>query len=380
MRILYTTTIGLTMGFFKELIRELTLDGHVVDIACNETEYKVPGCYSEWGCHIYPVSWDRSPKSKGNIKAIKEVKKIVSENHYDIVHCHTPIAAACTRIACRKMRSTQDLKVIYTAHGFHFYKGAPLSNWILYYPIEKLCSYWTDILVTINQEDYAFAKRRMKAKKIVYVPGVGVDIQKFSSAVVDKETKRAEIGVPADSVLLFSVGELNKNKNHEIVIRAIAELNRSDIHYIIAGKGDLYDFLEDLAHKLNIPDKIHLLGYRTDIAELNKISDIFVFPSVREGLPVAAIEGMASGLAFIASDNRGIRDLATNNVNAIICEHSSQNQFAKAIERLTLDENLRTSMGKRNAEIAKKFDTSRVLEQMSAVYFARKNNVSEEEI
>jgi len=179
---------------------------------------------------------------------------------------------------------------------------------------------------------------------------------------------------------LFSVGELNKNKNHEIVIRAIAELNRSDIHYIIAGKGDLYDFLEDLAHKLNIPDKIHLLGYRTDIAELNKISDIFVFPSVREGLPVAAIEGMASGLAFIASDNRGIRDLATNNVNAIICEHSSQNQFAKAIERLTLDENLRTSMGKRNAEIAKKFDTSRVLEQMSAVYFARKNNVSEEEI
>ena len=185
MKILYVTTIGITMTFFKQLIRELLDDGHTVDIICNEDNEKVPACYREWNCNIYHHSCSRFPLSKGNLQAISQIKNLVSENQYDIVHCHTPIAAMCTRVACKKLRK-EGLKVIYTAHGFHFYKGAPMLNWLVYYPIEKICSFWTDVLITINQEDYELAKHKMRAKKVEYVSGVGIDVDKFKNTIVDK--------------------------------------------------------------------------------------------------------------------------------------------------------------------------------------------------
>ena len=155
MKILYVTTIGNTMGFFTSIVEELLKAEHTVDVATNLNIGKLPDCYREWGCKIYPISCTRSPFNKGTIAAIKEIRKIVREGDYDIVHCHTPIAAMCTRLACRKLRKN-GLKVFYTAHGFHFYKGAPLKNWLLYYPIECLCAHWTDTLITINREDHAF--------------------------------------------------------------------------------------------------------------------------------------------------------------------------------------------------------------------------------
>lgn len=159
------------MGFFKNFIKELLEDGHTVDIATNETTSKVPDCYREWGCQIYQISCTRSPFNKGNIDAIRQIRKIAADGSYGIVHCHTPIAAMCTRLACRKLRKS-GLKVFYTAHGFHFYKGAPLKNWLVYYPIEWLCAHWTDVLITINKEDFELAKKKMKAKRVEYVPGV----------------------------------------------------------------------------------------------------------------------------------------------------------------------------------------------------------------
>ena len=163
MKILYVTTIGSTMNFFKSFIGELISEGHTVDIACNNSKSPVPEIYSDWGCNIYPISCTRSPMNKGTVKAISELKKIVAENKYDIVHCHTPIAAMCTRLACKDLRKN-GVRVIYTAHGFHFYNGAPKKNWLMYYPVEKICAKYTDTLITINKEDYEFAKKKMKAK------------------------------------------------------------------------------------------------------------------------------------------------------------------------------------------------------------------------
>lgn len=308
MKILYVTTVGMTMNFFKALVGELIKEGHAVDIACNEDEYKVDDFYRESGCKIYQIDCSRSPLSKGNLKAVKELKKIVSENHYDIVHCHTPIAGVCARLACKNFRKN-GLKVIYTAHGFHFYQGAPLKNWLVYYPIEKYCSRFTDVLITINQEDYALAKKKMKAKKTEYVPGVGIDVDKFRNTVVDRTAKRKELGIPENAFLLLSVGELNANKNHQIVIRALAQLNDSNIHYMIAGKGDLHDELIDLANRLGVAEQVHLLGYRNDVAELYKTADVYCLPSIREGLNVSVMEAMASGLPVICSCIRGNTDL-----------------------------------------------------------------------
>lgn len=353
MKILYVTTIGLTMTFFKQLIRELLDEGHTVDIMCNENDKKVPGCYREWNCKVYHHSCSRSPLSLGNLKAIKQIEKIVNEKKYEVVHCHTPVAAMCTRVACKGLRK-QGVKIMYTAHGFHFYKGAPMLNWLIFYPIEKICSYWTDVLITINQEDYNLAKRKMKADKVEYVPGVGIDVGKFKNTVVDRAIKRQELEIPKNAFLLISVGELNENKNHQIVIKAIAKLHNENVHYMIAGEGELKPYLENLARKLKVEKKIHFLGFRDDVEKLYKTSDAIVFPSIREGLGLAAIEGMAAGLPLICAKNRGTLSYAQNEWNAIVCNNIDE--YVYAIKALYSDPFFRKKLKNNGEETAKKYD------------------------
>ena len=308
MRILYVTTIGSTMNFFKSLVLDLIKDGNVVDIATNESESEVPDCYRKWGCKVFPITTSRSPFSLGNVKAIGQIKRIAK--NYNIVHCHTPLAGMATRLACKKMRKKQNLKVMYTAHGFHFYEGAPKKNWLLYYPIEKICSRWTDVLITINNEDFELAKKRMLANQIKYVPGVGIDIEKYKDIRVDRTEKRKELDVSDKDFLLLSVGELNCNKNHKAIIKAIHELNNSNMCYMIAGEGPNKFELESLARQLNV--RVFLLGYRTDVSELYKIADLFVHPSMREGLPVSVMEAIASKINVCCSNIRGCKDLVKN--------------------------------------------------------------------
>ena len=311
MKILYITTIGGTMTFFKTIIKDLIEEGNTVDIATNEVISPVQDEYKQWGCKVFHMDWSRLPLDRGNHKAINQLKSVVVNGNYDIVHCHTPIAAAITRYACKNLRRN-GLKVIYTAHGFHFYHGAPLRNWIIYYSIEKICAHWTDVLITINVEDFERAKRKLKAKRIEYVPGVGINVEKFKYTVVDKAAKRKEIGVPEDAYVILSVGELNENKNHQIVIKALGEIADSNIHYIIAGSGNQEDHLKRLAKEKNV--NLHLLGYRSDVAELYKIADLYIHPSFREGLCVSIMEAAASGVPVACSRIRGNVDIIDSNL------------------------------------------------------------------
>ena len=279
-------------------------------------------------CH--QIDFSRSPLSRATVKAYKQIRNVIETGKYSIVHCHTPVAAMCTRLACRKARK-QGTKVFYTAHGFHFYKGAPLKNWLLYYPVEKYCARLTDVLITINKEDYALAQKKLKAKRVEYVPGVGVDLTKFGQVTVEKAEKRKELGVPEDAILLLSVGELNKNKNHETVIRAVAELPETNVYYFIAGKGDLREHLQSVIDEAGLTERVKLLGYRSDVAELYRAADVCVFPSHREGLGLAAIEGMACGLPLLVSDNRGTREFCVDGVNGFICSPLDVDAFTGAL-------------------------------------------------
>jgi glycosyltransferase involved in cell wall biosynthesis len=306
MKILYVTTIGGTMNFFIDLIRDLISSSHTVDIATNEDSSRVPNCYHEMGCKVFQISTSRSPFSAGNLRAIIQIKKIAKD--YDIIHCHTPLAGMATRIGCRGLRK-KGKKVIYTAHGFHFYSGCPLKNWLIYFPIERLCSRWTDTLITINQEDYERAKKVLKAKRIEYVPGVGINTRRFRNASIDKAQKRIELGVPVNARMLLSVGELNENKNHQVVIKAISIINDKDLHYVIAGEGKKENFLKSLAKSLGVQNNVHFLGFRRDVEELYKCADLYVLPSIREGLNVSIMEAMSSGLPCIASNIRGNTDM-----------------------------------------------------------------------
>ncbi len=364
MKILYVTTIGLTMIFFKSFVKELIDKGNIVEIATNESDIPVPECYREWGCKVHQISCSRSPLNKSSLTAIKEIKALVESNKYDIVHCHTPVAAMCTRLACRKARKN-GTKVIYTAHGFHFYKGAPLLNWLIYYPVEKICSYFTDNLITMNKEDFALAKKKMKAKKVEYVPGVGIDLSRFQNVQVDRSAKRKEIGVPEDATVLLSVGELNENKNHEIIIRAIAQLNNPNIHYAIAGKGDKESYLSELAGELGISEQVHLLGYRTDVAELYKTADIYTLPSIREGLNVSLMEAMASGLPCAVANIRGNTDLIDNN-GGILFDPCSVENCKEALSSLLKSDLVK--IGEYNAEKIKLFSVDGINKILSEMY------------
>lgn len=364
MKILYVTTVGQTMGFFTAFITELVQQGHAVDIACSGIE-SVPRQYTELGCKIFRLSCARSPFKFGNLLAIKEIKRIVESGKYNIVHCHTPVAAALTRIACKTLRQ-KGLKIIYTAHGFHFYKGAPLLNWLSYYPIERFLARFTDVLITINNEDHEIAQT-FKAKKVVYVPGVGLNTQKFNTVVAHRKTKHEELGINVEDIVFVSVGELIKRKNHEVAIRALAHTSQKDFVYFICGIGPFEPYLRSLIIKLGMEEKIILLGYRTDIPEIMAASDIFLFPSLQEGLPVALMEAMASGLPVVCSNIRGNSDLIENEKGGYLAAPSEQG-FRTAIAMLINNRSRWKEMGEFNKRIIRNFDVGIINMQIREIY------------
>lgn len=304
----------------------------------------------------------------GIIRSYKAVKKLCDENKYSLLHCHSPIGGVVARFGAKKARKKFGTRVIYTAHGFHFFKGAPIANWLTLFPVEWVCSFITDVLMTVNKEDHERAIRLMNAKKIVYIPGVGIDTVKINNVKADRTKKRKEIGIPADCIAVFTVGELNENKNQEVIVKALGKLDRKDIHFVICGQGVNRDYLTDLADRYGIKDKVHFMGYRTDVIEIGKVCDIFVFPSKREGLGLAALEAMAEGLPLVTSNVHGIVDYSVNGVSGYNCAPNDVDGFSEAIVKLADDKELRERMGKANIESVKRFDTKEVMKVMREIY------------
>lgn len=358
--------------FNMQNIQLLLDNGYHVDVACNCKEgntisdERIRNLIDRLAAKDVPTIHVPIPRKISDVNGIKmslsQVKKMCDENQYNLLHCHSPIGSVVARLAARDARK-KGTKVIYTAHGFHFYKGAPKKNWIMFYPIEKICSTFTDVLITINKEDYEFAKKYMNTKRIEYIPGVGIDTKNFILEDFDKATKRRELGIADADFMIISVGELNENKNQEVVIRAIAKMKRDNIHYFIAGKGDKEQYLIDLARKLGV--NLHLLGYRTDIVELLNTADLYVFPSKREGLSVALMEAMAAGLPCVASKIRGNVDLIDEGKGGYLFESTDVDGFVKGIKSYV------KSMGSYNQTKIKDFDVDYVINKTKQIYFDR---------
>ena len=365
MKILYVATISRTIhAFLVPHIEMLVQKGHQVDVACNMVT-DPDDRLLKLGCRYFNLAFQRSPLSTKNFTACRALKKLVSAEHYDLVHTHTPVASACVRLACGNLH---DVKVFYTAHGFHFYTGAPLKNWLLYYPVERLLARYTDLMITINNEDYERARKSLKAKKIVQIPGVGLDTDRVTGTHIDKTVKRAELNIPAADTVLLSVGELNGNKNHGTVIRALARLRDSSLTYVICGRGAEADRLIRLINRLRLADKVKLLGYRTDVLEMYQLADLFVHPSFREGLPVSLLEAMASGLPCVVSGIRGNSDLIDDGRGGFLCRPDDVDGFAAAIRRIAADRGASADMGRHNAEAVRRYDLASVLSEISKLY------------
>lgn len=327
MRALMTATVPSMIGQFNMKNIELLLNlGYEVDVACNFNNHSVwseekiiqfKNKLSMMNVNLYHIDFERSiNKIFKHIKSYKEIKFLMNNRQYNIIHTHTPISSFITRIAFKKSNIYNHCKMIYTAHGFHFFKGNTLIKNFIFKSLEKTAAKYTDILITINREDYQ-AGKKFKLRKdgiVEYIPGVGIDLDIIEKVIGDKKSLCNELNIPIDSILLLSVGELNKNKNHKIVLSCLSELP-NNVHYLICGAGPLKQQYENSAKIMGIEKRLHLLGYREDIIKIMKSCDLFIFPSKREGLSVSLLEASACGLPCIASNIRGNVDIiqALNN-------------------------------------------------------------------
>lgn len=318
----------------------------------------------------YNLPFARKPLKVQNYKVYRELKTIIEENQYEIVHCHTPVGGVLARLASRKERKN-GTKVIYTAHGFHFFKGAPLINWLIYYPIEKIMSRYTDTIITINQEDYELAKKKFKkSKTIELVHGVGLDLSRFDINIKQEELDnlRQEFGIADEDIVLGYVAELNKNKNQILIIKAIEQLVKQNKNYklILIGDGVNKEELELYVKENKLENNIKLIGRRNDVPKLLKIIDIYVASSLREGLPVNILEALYMGLPVVALDNRGHREAAKYTENIKICSENDENLLATIIKDIEVS--CKSDRQDKSREDIKNFMLDNVLKEMKRIY------------
>lgn len=368
--LLITTISGFVPQFEMNSVHLLQENGYEVHYATNYNYVfygKDNSRLDGTGIIRHQIDFARSPYSKQTYIAYRQLDKLMSENEFSVIHCHTPMAGILARLVGNKHHVP---KIFYTAHGFHFYKGAATVNWLVYYTAEKIMAKYTDALLTINKEDYKNAQRftLKRGGHVYYIAGAGIDIKKFENIEVDRRLKRQELGLRDDEFVILSVGELNKNKNHEIVIRGLATIKHDKIRYIICGEGDYKEQLENLITELNLEKNVKLLGYRSDIPNIEQIADIFAFPSFREGLPVSLMEAMASGLPVIASKIRGNVDLVKDGINGYLVEPNDVCVWGEKIQYLKDNNSEQKIMRKNNQNDMKKYDKNVVKKQLYSIY------------
>lgn len=305
---------------YLELFKQKGWETHV---ATNGKE-KIPFCD-----HKHTICMERSPFKLNNLKAIKQMKKLLEKEHFDIIHCHTPMGSVVARLATKKARKN-GTRVIYTAHGFHFYTGAPLINWLLFYPVEWYLAKYTDTLITINHEDYNRAKKKFSKRchDIQYVPGVGIDPKKFDFKMTKKEKHelRASLGLKDDDFVMIFPAELSKRKNQMWLIKTLEPLlkEHEEMHLLLPGRDSLNGKCQKLAEKLSLERQVHFLGFRNDIPKLLKISDLAVSSAKQEGLPVNILEAQFSGMIALACSCRGCIDLLNGEKSGLVKQGDSE--------------------------------------------------------
>lgn len=376
--LIYASVASMIDQFNRDNIQILLDGGYKVHVAANFEkgnsidEHQIKQLKHD--LDLMEVEWHHIPTPRsiwnvfGIFKAFRKSWKLFSSTFFDLAHFHSPIGAAIGRAAACKSRE-KGTRIIYTAHGFHFYKGAPLRNWLLYFTMEFFFSFITDTLITINSEDYKRAQK-LRAKEVEYIPGVGIVTEKFSKEPTKtKEEIRHSLGIQDHEMVIMSSGELNTNKNHREIIDVLGQINKP-FKYLVCGQGDDLIDLRTFTKDRGLLDKVLFLGYRTDIPNLLSISDIFCLPSKREGLSVGLMEAMAAGLPCVVSDIRGNQDLIDEN-GGYLFDLGDSAKIIQSLNRLMDSEGERIEMGKYNQEKMKQFDITVVNRKMKAIYFDR---------
>lgn len=318
------------------------------------------------GIHTHHIPFGRSPFSRAVLRRYRELKQLMLQENFDLVHCHMPMTGILARKAAEKVRrlTGKNVPVIYTAHGFHFYTGAPLGNWI-YYLAERHYARYTDILVVINEEDRMRAGKFPVRGTVEYVPGVGIREEPESTPGYDLHK---EYNIDKKNKVVVSVGELTERKNHGMMIHAMDRFRRDDIVYLICGTGPLEEKLRSMVREMHMGDKVIFAGYCDHIADVLRQADMFAFPSKQEGLPVALMEAMRAGLPVLAYDTRGNHDLIINNSGGFLVEDDLPEEYAARVRYFLDYPDVAERMGNRNKERVKDFLLPVVEQKMRRIY------------
>lgn len=347
----------------KQLKMEFYLAANFQEISKEKLENDT----KEYGVHFCQLDLDRSPYSKNNIKAYHQLVELINKEKFDVIHCNTPVGGLLGRLAGKKCGVKT---VIYQAHGFHFYKGAPIKNWLFYYPVERWLAHYTDALITINQEDYEFAKLfNLKNKEnVYYIPGVGIDLEAFKSNTDGKKDLKKLFNFDKNDFILISVGRLDENKNNKTLIKTISLIKDINVHLVICGDGEKKEELISYSNKLGVKNRIHFLGNCSNMNDMYSLADVFVMASYREGLSRSIMEAMSSGLPCVVSDIRGNRDLIVNKKNGFLVSPDDAEKFSEKIMYLKKNEYELRKIRENNIFDARKFDINKVKKEIYRIY------------
>lgn len=361
--LIVATSDDFVSRFLLPHIEDLKANGNMVECACNESGFWFKEMESN-GLILHKIDFPRNPLSAKLFRARKSLFNLVKENKFDLIICHQPVGGVMGRMVGHKYK----IPVIYVAHGFHFFKGYPKKN-LLYKAIEKHYSRYTDALVTMNEEDYQSALK-FKAKRVYKINGIGFDENVYKqSSVEDCDKLKQELDISDNDFVCVSIGELNNNKNHIAVLKAIAKMEgKTNFKYLICGEGPNRKQYQEFINANNLQDVVKLLGFRKDIPTILSISRCFIMPSLREGLPRSIMEAEVQGLPCIVSDIRGCRDLVMDGKGGFVLDFNNTNLVVSKIETIKKDKNLCDKFGKFNQEFIKDYTINVVLQQMKKIY------------
>ena len=369
MKVLLTATVQSHIcQFHKPLVDILHSHGCEVHVAARNNLAEKNGLKLDFVEKVYDIPFARSPRSTDNIKVYKYLKEIIRNVKYDVIHCNTPVGGIVTRLAANHERK-KGTKVFYTAHGFHFYSGAPIKNWLIFYPIEKIFSRFTDTLITITQEDYKLAKQHFHCS-VKYIHGVGVDEKRYYPVGTDEQVRlRKELGFTPEEKIILCIGELLPNKNQIMAIHMM----RSVVKYfpnaklLLAGNGPEKANIEKEIISNGLQNNVILLGYCTNLEKYQRITDVLVACSHREGLPLNIVEAMLTANVVVASINRGHRELIKNGEDGYLV--NSEELMAQKVINLLSNTSLRSKFGKNARASVKEYTFTNVKKELEIIYF-----------
>lgn len=357
------TTDNMIWQFLIPYIEDMQSFGAKVDCVCSKTGFWFDEL-SARGFNMINLDMKRKPINLTNLKAYNFLKKLHKKNHYDLIYCQQPTGGLLGRFIGKKFH----IPVVYTAHGFFFFKGNnPLKNFV-FKTAERYMAKFTDVLMVMNDEDFEACKG-WKAKKKYLIHGIGLDLNKYSKVQVNSVELKKELGICDGEKVILSVSEFIDRKNYPTMLKTISQLSkeRGDFKYLLCGTGEKFEDMKNLAHELEIEDKVIFLGYRKDIDKIMEISDIFFHESFHEGLTMSIMEAMNFELPVVASNVRGNKDLIDED-GGFLTESLDIEAQKMALKKLLDEPALRKKMGKANREKVKQYLLENVRKEVKDIY------------